>query len=190
MKSKRSWRIFKKWKKKASQSTKSTEATTFKKQDLESRKEQLKYYKSIYDCKVENYFKCLETGDSRYLYYRKYWNDLPKEGLDDVFNNIFWEYQEESGLDHKLKMSIDYRAKILELKLKELNTGQNQKPFIARYETLLNGLKSKNKTQGLSSKLAILSKYMGYQVSPQLTLIEYIGIEKLYTEHAKSTNNK
>lgn len=170
--------------------TKSEKDIIFKNQNLVSPKEQLKYYKSIYDCKIENYFKVLETGDSRYLYYREFWDNLPDKRLDNEFDDIFWQYQEESGLDDKLKMSIEYKAKILDLQLKELTTGKGQKPFIAKYEMLLNGLKSKSKGQKLSKRLAILRKWYGQPIPLTTTLFEYIGIEKLYIEDAKSTVNR
>jgi hypothetical protein len=150
----------------------------------------LDYFDSIYNCPLINYDKVIQTGDSRYLYDRKNWGNLPDERLDLVFDKIFWEYQEEKGLEENFKLSIEYKAKIEELKYREVTEGKGYKPQIARYETMLAGLRPKTKQQGISEKLAILSKYMGYQISPEITLIEYIGIEKLYLEYAKTSANR
>lgn len=147
----------------------------------------MEYYKTIYDCPIWNYFKTIETGDSRYLY--RIYNEKNKP-LDKVFDDIFWQYQEETGLDNNFKMAIEYRAKIAELRLKELETGKNQEAFIARYETYLDELKPKGNKQSLSTKLAILRKWYGQPIPLSTTLFEYIGIEKLYIEHAKTTVNK
>lgn len=191
MRLKKLQRNSRKSKKKTLQSTNLEEDTISKNQNSEYRKAQPKYYSSIYDCKLINYDKVLQTGDTRYLYKKEFWSNLPKKRLDKVFDDLFWEYQEESGLDDNLKTSIEYKAKIADLQLEQLTKRRNNTPRIVYFEKLLKGLnKGSGERQGLSKKLAILSKYMGYNISPEITLFEYIGIEKLYTEYAKSTVNK
>jgi hypothetical protein len=157
-----------------------------KQDSYQQEQKELKYYKSIYDCPIWNYHRVLNTGDTRYLYILTDYEKLPKKHLNNVFDDIFWQYQEEAGLDDNLKSIIEYKAKIAELEYEEIEKGIGNKAKISYYQRMIDGYKSKQ-NDSLSKRLAILSKYMGQMISPKTTLFEYIGIEKLYTDYAKVT---
>jgi hypothetical protein len=142
------------------------------------------HYNSIYDCPIWNYNQAIEKNDSRYLYNTLDYSKLPDKKIDHVLDKLFWEYMDEKGYDEKFKLAYDLRVQIAEYEFEQAQ-GTDKHIQIKMLNDDLRDL-YKGKKQKLSEQLAILSKFMGYQLNPkQITVYDFLGIEKLFIDYGK-----
>jgi hypothetical protein len=145
----------------------------------------LPHYNSINDCPIWNYNQAIEKNDSRYLYILTDYSKLPEKALDKLLDTLWWQYLDEKGFDVKFKLAYDYKIQIAELEFEQAQ-GMNRTVELVMARQELKDL-FKGKTQKLSEQIAILSKFMGYQLDPKkITVYDFIGIENLFIEHGKA----
>lgn len=173
------------------QSSRKTE-NTISRQSNTSRKDALfniSHYKTIYDCPKWNFEKAIELKDSRYLYILDNYSELKGKALDETLENIWWEYLEEKGIDSNFRLAYDLKIKIADLEFQQA-CGMNKKVQIEMAKTDLKGMFN-HKKQPLSEQVAILSKFMGYQIDiKKVSVFDYVGIEKLYNKHVEATTKR
>ena len=148
----------------------------------------ISHYNSIFDCPIWNYTQAIEKNDSRYLYILLDYSKLPEKPLDHILDKLFWEYMDEKGYDEKFKLAYDLRVQIAEYEFEQAQ-GVDKGIQIKMLNDELKDL-FKGKKQKLSEQLAILSKFMGYQLNPkQITVYDFLGIEKLFIENGKDKSS-
>lgn len=149
----------------------------------------ISHYNSITDCPIWNYNQAIEKNDSRYLYMLYDYSKLPEKKINEVLDRLFWEYMDEKGYDEQFKLAYDLKIRIADLEFQQA-CGVDKTIQITIAKQDLEGL-YKGKKQRLSEQLAILSKFMGYQLDPKkITVYDFLGIEKMFIEHGKELTTK
>lgn len=161
-------------------STTSAKSSTFQ----QVAQSNISHHNTIFDCPIWNYNMAIEKKDSRYLYILTDYSKLPEKKLDDILDAMWWAYMDEKGIDSNFKLAYDLKIRIAELEFQKA-CGLDKTIQIAIAKQDLEGM-FKGKKQKLSEQLAILSKFMGYQLNPKVvTVYDFIGIENLFIESNK-----
>jgi len=147
----------------------------------------MKHYVSLNELPIWNFWHARTTGDLVYLLKLENYDDLPKEiseeiqeKLRETWDSMDTENLEIFGVSSKLTDKTRAKNDILKLELEDL---ENENPII---QNILASLKSQfNAAWGfqddddmkpltLSQELAIVNKYLGFQIRPKETsTVEY-----------------
>ncbi len=147
----------------------------------------LELFRSIEDLPMWNFRKVISEGDTRFLYKRENYFDLPKEYPEyEKWENIFWQYVDAKGIDYNFKLRLELKAKLAILENEAICEGKKNGVKIMLVKERLKDLQNKVKKSTDLENDAILSKFIGFMINPRTTMVsQYIGFEKLLIEANK-----
>jgi len=134
----------------------------------------LKYYDSIEDMPVWNWFKVSETNDLKYLLKE---DSILKENdrklLAVVWDRIYFEFLEVFGVPAKMQQVLSLRREILKLQTKMVCKGRKDLEALIHIKGLeLEALQADSNKQELNTVTAFVSKQMGFRVDERKTTVK------------------
>jgi hypothetical protein len=147
----------------------------------------MRFYETIEDFPIKNWFKCIETQDYSYtLYERKELTDDEKNQCKDKFAQLYAEYIDRYGINDELKEIIRVQNEILITKIdSKLNNDESLQNIVEILEIELKDLLSVKTTKSNTIKVTI-EKWLGFRLNEkEVTVTEYYD----YLEAIKQDKN-
>lgn len=139
---------------------------------------QPKYYQSIDEMPVYNWFKINETNDTRWMLLDK--NKEPDNKATEAFQKVLDEYIDTFGISENYLRRLELKKELIcHMTDLEITKDRFIENFIDQINTELSQLDKKEETRNTNSGKVHLEKYMGFRINTKETTVkeyyEYMG---------------
>jgi len=150
-----------------------------------------KIYDSIEELPIWNWMQIQKTADLSYMYklkdYRKM--PLPKANMEELWMVLYNEYIKEFGLNEQYEKYLQRKKKIAIMKCDHIITDDNiHKTLIKIEEVKLADMMDKRQLSKFIDVMAILEKFLGFQMDPkQISVLKYYSYLRYLEKSVKAS---